>query len=645
MDSMDLERERGITIASAATYCTWEGHTINIIDTPGHVDFTIEVERSLRVLDGAVLVLCSVGGVQSQSITVDQQMKRYKVPCIAFINKCDRNGANPMRVISQLKMKLGHNAVAMQIPVGLETEFRGVVDLVTMQAIYFEGDNGEILRKEAIPAELLPLAEAKREELLDVASMFSDDLMEAVLEGSDIPESLIMDAVRKGTLTRKMTPVFMGSAYRNKGVQPLLNAVVSCLPCPDDIKNDAIDMENPESAAVLSGDPADPLVSLAFKLEDGAYGQLTYVRVYQGTIRRGDTMVNARTGKKVKVGRVVRMHADQMEDIEVIASGSIGALFGIDCASGDSFVGPGVTLSMTSMFVPDPVISLALIPKDNKAQINMSKALNRFTKEDPTFRAHVDSETNETIIEGMGELHLEIYVERMRREYGAEVTTGNPRVAYRETITRRAEFNYTHRKQTGGAGQFGRVAGYLEPCAEGDFQFINKIFGGAIPTNYIPSCEKGFRQSLEKGPRAGFPVTGITACINDGSFHAVDSSDIAFVAAAKGAFREAYAKAAPVIHEPIMKVVVETPTEFQGAVMGLFNQRRGIIIGAQDEGTVCVVESQVPLSEMVGFATILRSATQGKAQFTMEFFTYRQVPNSIAEKIMEEIALKKKTAT
>ena len=645
MDSMDLERERGITIASAATCCTWKGYTVNIIDTPGHVDFTIEVERSLRVLDGAVLVLCSVGGVQSQSITVDQQMKRYKVPCIAFINKCDRNGANPMRVISQLKVKLGHNAVAMQIPIGLETEFRGIIDLVTMKAVYFDGNSGEILREEAIPAELLPLAEAKREELLDVASMFSDDLMEVVLEGGDIPESLIMDAIRNGTIARKITPVFMGSAYKNKGVQPLLDAVVSYLPCPDDIENDAVDMENPERMVPLSGDPADPLVSLAFKLEDGPYGQLTYVRVYQGTISRSDTMVNTRTGKKVKVGRVVRMHADQMEDIEIIAAGSIGALFGIDCASGDSFVAPDVNLSMTSMFVPDPVISLALVPKDNKAQINMSKALNRFTKEDPTFRTHVDSETNETIIEGMGELHLEIYVERMRREYDAEVATGNPRVAYRETITRRAEFNYTHRKQTGGAGQFGRVAGYLEPCTEGDFQFINKIFGGAIPTNYIPSCEKGFRQSLEKGPKAGFPVTGITACINDGAFHAVDSSDIAFVAAAKGAFREAYAKAAPVIHEPIMKVVVETPTEFQGAVMGLFNQRRGIIIGAQDEGVVCVIESQVPLSEMVGFATILRSATQGKAQFAMEFSTYRQVPNSVAEKIMEEIALRKKATT
>jgi len=644
MDSMDLEKERGITIASAATYCNWDDHVINIIDTPGHVDFTIEVERSLRVLDGAVLVLCSVGGVQSQSITVDQQMKRYQVPCIAFVNKCDRNGANPLKVIFQLRTKLGHNAVAMQIPIGLESEFQGVVDLVTMEAIYFDGDNGEMVRREAVPESLLAMAREKREELIDAATMFSDELTEAVLEGGDISCELITDAIRKGAVARKLTPVFIGSAYKNKGVQPLLDAVTSYLPCPLEVVNEAIDTEDTTRRVVLSGNPEDQLISLAFKLEDGPYGQLTYVRVYQGAIGRGDTIINTRTGKKVKVGRVVRMHADQMEDIDAIAAGSIGALFGIDCASGDTFVAPGVNLTMLSMFVPEPVISLALIPKDNKAQISMSKALNRFTKEDPTFRTHVDAETNETIIEGMGELHLEIYVERMRREYAAEVTTGNPRVAYRETITRRAEFNYTHKKQTGGAGQFGRVAGFLEPYAEGDFLFDNKITGGSIPTNYIPACEKGFQQSLEKGPKMGFPVTGIKFCINDGAFHAVDSSEIAFIAAAKGAFREAYAKAAPVIHEPIMKVVIETPTEYQGSVMGLLNQRRGIIVGAQDEGAMSVVESQVPLAEMVGFSTILRSATQGKAQFTMEFAAYRQVPASVAEKILEEIALRKKTA-
>ncbi|HPJ96550.1 MAG TPA: elongation factor G [Syntrophales bacterium] len=644
MDSMDLEKERGITIASAATCCNWEDHVINIIDTPGHVDFTIEVERSLRVLDGAVLVLCSVGGVQSQSITVDQQMKRYQVPCIAFVNKCDRNGANPLKVISQLRTKLGHNAVAMQIPIGLENEFQGLVDLVTMQAVYFDGDNGEIVRRDDIPESLLAYAQGKREELIDAATMFSDKLTEAVLESGDVSCELIMEAIRKGTVARKMTPVFIGSAYKNKGVQPLLDAVTSYLPCPLEVVNEAIDTEDTTHRVVLSGNPEDQLVSLAFKLEDGPYGQLTYIRVYQGVIGRGDIIINTRTGKKVKVGRVVRMHADQMEDINVITAGSIGALFGIDCASGDTFVAPGVNLTMLSMFVPEPVISLALIPKDNKAQISMSKALNRFTKEDPTFRTHVDAETNETIIEGMGELHLEIYVERMRREYAAEVTTGNPRVAYRETITRRADFNYTHKKQTGGAGQFGRVAGFLEPYSEGDFLFDNKITGGSIPTNYIPACEKGFRQTLEKGPKMGFPVTGIKVCINDGAFHAVDSSEIAFISAAKGAFKEAYAKAAPVIHEPIMKVVIETPTEYQGSVMGLLNQRRGIIVGAQDEGVISVIESQVPLAEMVGFSTILRSATQGKAQFTMEFSAYRQVPAPIVEKILEEIALRKKPA-
>jgi elongation factor G len=646
MDSMELEKERGITIASAATFCEWLDHPINIIDTPGHVDFTIEVERSLRVLDGAVLVLCSVGGVQSQSITVDLQMKRYKVPCLAFINKCDRSGADPSRVIAQLRSKLGHNAVALQIPIGLEAGFQGVIDLLLMKAVYFEGPNGEQVRIGEIPAELLAEARTKREEMIDAASMFSDDLMEAVLEEKPVPESLIIEAIRRGTLERKITPVFLGSAYKNKGVQPLLDAVTRYLPCPADVENTALDLDNNETPVTLSTDPAQPIVALAFKLEDGPYGQLTYVRVYRGTLAKGSMIVNTRTGKKTKVGRVVRMHADQMEDIEAISAGYIGALFGIECSSGDTFASPGHNLTMTSMFVPEPVISLAIFPKDNKAQINMSKALNRFTKEDPTFRTHMDEETNETIIEGMGELHLEIYVERMKREYGAEVETGKPRVAYRETITQRAEFNYTHKKQTGGSGQYARVAGYLEPITEGpeDFIFDNEVRGGAIPTQYIPACEKGFRLSMAKGPKMEFPVTGVRVVIDDGASHAVDSSDMAFQAAARGAFREGYAKAKPVIHEPIMKVVVESPTEFQGAVMGLLNQRRGMIVGAQDEGAMTVVEAQVPLAEMFGFSTILRSATQGKAQFTMEFALYRQVPQSIAEQIAEAVALRKKSA-
>jgi elongation factor G len=637
MDSMELEKERGITIASASTYCEWLGHEINIIDTPGHVDFTIEVERSLRVLDGAILVLCSVGGVQSQSITVDKQMKRYKVPCIVFINKCDRSGASPFRVIRQLREKLGHNAIAMQMPIGLEADLKGVVDLMSMKAIYFDGVYGEDVRIQEIPEDQLSEAINKREELIDAASMFSDELTEAILEEQDVTESMIITAVRNGTLKRELTPVFMGSAYKNKGVQPLLDAVANLLPCPYEVKNEALDLDDNEARITLFCESEKPVVALAFKIEDGQYGQLTYIRVYEGSLSKGDTIVNIRNGKKVKVGRLARMHANQMEDISTISAGYIGALFGIDCASGDTFVAPGMNLTMTSMFVPEPVISLAIAPKDNKSQINMSKALNRFSKEDPTFRTYVDNETKETIIEGMGELHLEVYVERMRREYCAHVQTGQPRVAYRETITRMTEFDYTHKKQTGGAGQYGRVAGYIEPVSETDFVFENKIVGGKIPSQYIDACEKGFRQSLLKGPKMEFPVTGVKVVINDGASHSVDSSEMAFQAAARGAFRDGYLKAGPVIHEPIMKVVVETPSQFQGAVMGLLNQRRGIIVGSQEEEFMAVVEAQVPLAEMFGFSTILRSSTEGKAQFTMEFGSYKKVPKSIEEELIKKI--------
>jgi elongation factor G len=642
MDSMELEKERGITIASAATYCEWLGHEINIIDTPGHVDFTIEVERSLSVLDGAILVLCAVAGVQSQSITVDQQMKRYKVPGIAFVNKCDRSGANPDRVVRQLKEKLGHNAVMMQLPIGLEADFKGVVDLVSMKAIYLDGDKGEKVRQEEIPADLIPAAQDQREILVDQASMFSDILTEAILEEQEITAEMIIDGIRQGVVERRLTPVFMGSAYKNKGIQPLLDAVTRLLPCPLDVDNQALDMNNEEQPVVLSNEIDKPLVALAFKLEDGPYGQLTYIRVYQGALAKGDTIINVRTGKKAKVGRVIRMHADQMEDIESIPAGYIGALFGIDCASGDSFAAPGTRLTMTSMYVPEPVISLAIFPKDNKSEVNVSKALGRFTKEDPTFKACVNEETGDTIISGMGELHLEVYIERMRREYQAEVDTSPPRVAYRETITRKAEFDYIHKKQTGGAGQFGRIGGYLEPVQDEDFVFENKIVGGAIPTQFIAACEKGFKECMQKGPKMEFPVTGIRVVINDGASHSVDSSDMAFKAAARGAFRQGYAKAKPVVLEPIMKVVVETPTDFQGAVMATLNQRRGMIVGSQDEGPFSVIESQVPLSEMFGYSTDLRSATKGQAQFTMEFLTYKQLPQSIAEELIKKAAAEKK---
>ena len=636
MDSMELERERGITIQSAATYCNWKGNDINIIDTPGHVDFTVEVERALRVLDGAVLILCSVGGVQSQSITVNRQMDRYNVPRISFINKCDRTGANPERVTGQLQDKLGLNAHMLQLPIGLESDLEGVIDLVTMKALYFDGENGEKIREEEVPAELQDAADEKREELLDVVSMFSDELMEAMLEETEISTEMVKKAVRAGTLALEFSPVFIGSAYKNKAVQPLLDAVEYYLPCPTDVENIGLDLEKDEEEFPVTNDSEDPLIMLAFKLEDGRYGQLTYVRTYQGTLNKGDTVFNTRTGKKVKVGRLVRMHSDEMEEIDSCGAGDIVALFGVDCASGDTFTDGKITCSMSSMHIPEPVISLAVIPSDNKAQVNMSKALNRFTKEDPTFKTFVDHETGETIISGMGELHLEVYIERMKREYGAEVEVGAPQVAYRETISSRAEFNYIHKKQTGGSGQFGRVAGYMEPLEEGEYEFVDKIVGGAIPREFITSCDKGFKKSLAKGTLCGSPVTGVRCVINDGAFHAVDSSDVAFQLASVGAFKEGYMKAKPAIMEPIMKVAVEGPSEFQGSVMGSINQRRGMIIGTTEEGNYTVVEAEVPLSEMFGYSTTLRSLTQGKAEFTMEFASFKPVPKSVSEELVKK---------
>jgi elongation factor G len=634
MDSMELERERGITIASAATNVEWRKHSINIIDTPGHVDFTIEVERALRVLDGAILVLCSVGGVQSQSITVDRQLKRYNVPRVAFINKCDRAGANPYRVKEQLCEKLGHNAVLMQIPIGLEDKFIGIVDLITMKALYFDGDHGEDIREETIPADLADEAQAKRVEMIDALSMYSDELAEAYLEGKETV-SQIHAATRTGVLSLDLTPVFLGTAYKNKGVQPLLDAVVEYLPAPSDRQYSALDLDNNEAEVPLSADESKPTVALAFKLEEGNYGQLTYIRIYQGTLKKGDELSNSRTGRSFKVGRLVRMHASTMEDIAVAGCGDIVALFGIDCASGDTFSSVGLGYSLTSMFVPEPVISLAIKPKDNKSSDNMSKALNRFTKEDPTFRAFVDAESKETVIRGMGELHLEIYIERMRREYNVDIETGMPQVAYRETISQKVEFDYTHKKQTGGSGQYGRVAGIMEPFHEKDYEFVDDITGGAIPREFISSCDKGFKACLAKGTMIGFPIVGVRIIINDGNSHPVDSSDMAFQLTAIGAFRQAYEKAKPHILEPIMKVSIEGPAEFQGNVLGSINQRRGIIISTSEDSSFARVDAEVPLAEMFGYSTVLRSLTQGKAQFTMEFAKYGKVPSSTSEALVK----------
>ncbi len=642
MDNMELEKERGITIQSASTQVKWKDTTINVIDTPGHVDFTIEVERSLRVLDGAILVLCSVGGVQSQSITVDRQLKRYHVPRIAFVNKCDRTGANPLKVRLQLREKLALNAYMMQLPIGLEDKLEGVVDLVTMKALYFEGDNGTEIREAEIPSNMLEEAQKYREELVDAATMFSDELAEAFLEGKETVE-MIRSAIRAGTIQEQFVPVFCGSAYKNKGIQPLLDAVTYYLPNPTEVKNTALNLDDEEKPVVLGHDPNAPVVALAFKLEDGRFGQLTYIRIYQGTVKKGgEELINSRTHKGVKVGRLVRMNSATMEDITEAGPGDIVALFGVDCASGDTFCSGKINYAMSSMFVPNPVMSLSIAPKEKKDADQMSKALNRFTKEDPTFRAFVDQESNQTIIQGMGELHLDVYIQRMLKEYNCTVEVGRPQVAYRETITTKGEFNYTHKKQTGGAGQYGRVAGFLEPVEDKDYEFVNMIKGGAIPTEYIPSCDKGFKEAVKKGSLIGFPIVGVRVTINDGQYHPVDSSDMAFQSAAIGAFREGYKKAEPTILEPLMKVSVDVPQEFQGNVFGLINQRRGVIISSTEENSNANVEAEVPLSEMFGFASILRSSTQGKGSFSMEFEKYSRCPKNIMETLIAEYEEKRK---
>ena len=649
MDSMDLEREKGITIQSAATYCVWGDYNINIIDTPGHVDFTIEVERALRVLDGAILVLCGVSGVQSQSMTVDRQMRRYKVPRLAFINKLDRAGANPFRVAQQLREKLAHNSVMMQIPIGAEDRFEGVVDLLKMKAFYFDGDNGEDVREEEIPAEMVDEAKTWRNTLVESMSDHDDTIAEKFLAGEEVSEAMLKPVIRRVTIELKMTPVFMGSAYKNKGVQKLLDGVVDYLPNPTQVVNEALDQANGEKKIILESAPDKPFVGLAFKLEDGRYGQLTYMRIYQGTVKKGDFIVNMSAGqKKVKVPRLVRMHSDEMNDITEASAGDIVALFGVDCASGDTFTDGNVNYTMTSMFVPAAVIDLAVWPKEKAGEANFSKALNRFSKEDPTFRVKRDEESAQTIISGMGELHLDIYVERIKREYGCEVVTGKPQVAFRETIGKKAEFAYTHKKQTGGRGQFARVMGYLEPLpadAVEQFEFVDDVTGGAIPREFIPACEKGFKEAIQEGSLIGFPVVGVRVVINDGSSHAVDSSEQAFKTASLMAFREGFEKAKPTVLEPIMKVEVTTPDEYTGVVSGDLSSRRGQLQGNESRGGTNIINAMVPLSNMFGYSTDLRSRTQGRATYSMHFEKYEEAPKNVAEEVVAKSSGKAQRTT
>ena len=662
MDHMELEREKGITITSAATTVEWEGVDrkgitfaegdgksikVNLIDTPGHVDFTVEVERSLRVLDGAILVICSVAGVQSQSITVDRQMKRYRVPRLAFLNKMDRMGANPYNGVKALREKLNHNAVLMQIPIGAEENFKGIIDLIVMKAYWFDGENGENVREEAFPAELLDQSQKARDEMLDVISAFDDQMMEDILEGKEITEETIHRTVRKGVNLLKFTPVFLGSAFKNKGVQLLLNAVARYLPSPvSSEKPKAIDSKI-NAKIDLEPDMDKPLVCMAFKITDEQFGQLTYTRIYQGTLNKGDTLYNTRTKKRVRVGRIVRMNSNDRVNIDSASAGDIIAMIGVDCASGDTFVAEDQNvehLSCEGMHVPIPVIELSIKARDKEMQTRMSKGLQRFIKEDPTFHLFTDEESGETRISGMGELHLEIYVERLKREYKAEVDVGAPQVNYRETIRGEAKFEYTHKKQSGGSGQFGKVAGKIKFLADDRkeredqvFRMVNEVKGGSIPNEFIPSCEKGFMDVMNKGPLAAFPVINVEAYLQDGQSHDVDSSDLAFRIAARMAMRQAIKDAQPVLLEPIMKVEVETPQDFQGFVIGDLSSRRGVILGSEstDSGDA-IINAHVPLSEMFGYATVLRSGTAGKAGYSMEFAKYEACPSFVQEKVMAE---------
>ncbi len=640
MDHMELEKERGITITSASTTVYWEDHMINLIDTPGHVDFTVEVERSLRVLDGAVLVLCGVAGVQSQSITVDRQMKRYNVPALAFINKLDRSGANPFRVTSMLREKLGHNAVMMQHPIGAEGDFEGVVDLITRKAIYYDGEKGDKIRIDECPAHLVDDVDALRAEMLDKISMFDDTMTEMLLEEKEIPEALIRATVKKAVHARVLTPVFMGTAFKNKGVQTLLDSVLEYLPAPTDRQYWGNDNDKGLKIEVYP-DPKKPLCAMAFKIADETFGQLTYTRIYQGTLRKGQAYLNPRIGKTQRVGRLVRMHANDREDVDFAEAGDIIAMVGVECASGDTYCDENINVTMENMFVPDPVIELAIKPAKQEDLVKMSKALNRFMKEDPTFRVHVDKESNETRIAGMGELHLEIYVERMKREYKANVIVGQPKVNYREAPTTLSHYDYKHKKQTGGSGQYAHVVGTLYPLEgakseEESFEFVNATVGGSVPREYIPGVEKGFKESIVKGPLAGYQVINTKVELKDGTFHPVDSSEMAFKIAARMAFKQAFLESKPVILEPIMRVEAETPVEFQGTVQGDLSSRRGMLLGSDMRDEYAVILAEVPLSEMFGYSTDLRSKTQGKATFSMEFACYRPVPSSIQEQLVKK---------
>jgi len=650
MDSMELEREKGITIQSAATFCRWKDAHVNIIDTPGHVDFTIEVERALRVLDGGILVLCGVSGVQSQSLTVDRQMKRYNVPRLAFVNKLDRQGANPWKVIGDLRDQLKLNASAVQIPVGLEDKHSGVVDLIVKKSFIFEGEKGEDIVEGEVPADMMEMVEEKRAEMIERLANVDEEIEEIFLMEEEPTEEQLKAAIRRQTVACKFVPVFMGSAFKNKGVQKLLDGVLDYLPQPTEKQNFALDRANDEALVEVTCNKDDPLLALAFKLEETPFGQLTYMRIYQGMLKKGNPIINVNDGKKIKLARIVRMHSDEMEEIDEAHAGDVVAMFGVDCRSMDTFSDGNINLAMSTMFVPEPVMSLAIKPAESKMSNQFAKALMKFTKEDPTLRVKVDSETKETVLSGMGELHLEVYIERMKREYNVECISGQPNVSYKETISTKTTFDWLHKKQTGGSGQYAKVVGYLEPMTDDEVKelgkpndFQNKCIGTNIPPEYYPSCEKGMGDAMVVGALVGCEVEGVRVVLQDGASHAVDSSDMAFRICMAHAVRDAAKRASPSVLEPIMSVEIDIPSEFQGAVTASLSRRMGMIQNSDmnDDGSGLKVEVQVPLANMFGYSTEIRSLTQGKGEFTMEYLQHSAVPRNVQEELMAKYKMER----